>query len=457
MNDRPTASLPLRRASRRPTRFRAVVERLDPRQLLTAGFLFGSADQPAGFAGVPLTVLEFDDSSIDLPPATAPVGTPVPLATLTSATGPLSAAGYSGTVDWGDGSAVDAASFTPLAMKSLNFMFSALVPGQTLFVDGPDHTYATPGTYAITVSVLAPGATTPTVFHPSVTIAPVPVTVTGQLNPVDDTGISATDGITDINTPQFFGVTQPGATVDLTASSPTNLGATPLTLGVTVADAAGNWSFTPLPMADGRYFVTATAVGRFGATATQTVGVGANSGLDELAIDTTGPQIAEFRVTNGKTGAFEVGFTDPYGLVLAPLTDPSNYTVGRPTPTPRKGQKFPIASLVSSTVPFGPGAMTTSFYPVTVTGTLAGRQPLIPRNGTYTFAIHASGITSVAGTELNGKFTGHFPTGLASFAGGDFQVKVNVRNGKVVGLAQVKPVKQAAQVVRAKVVAGHHA
>ncbi len=247
---------------RRLSRFHAWVERLDRRELMTAGFYGGNVNQPGGYAGVPLAVLEYDDTNIDLPPSTAPVGTPVPLVTLTSTTGTLSPAGYSGTVNWGDGSALDAASFTPLTAPSLNFQFSGLVPGQTLFVDGPDHTYATPGTFEVTVDVMAPGAATPTVHQLSITIAAPTITLTGQLNPASDSGISNSDGVTNINTPNFFGTTQPGATVVLSVSSATDLDAAPVIVGIGVADAAGNWSIKSNPLYDGFYFVTATATGQ---------------------------------------------------------------------------------------------------------------------------------------------------------------------------------------------------
>ena len=436
MNERAILLTSRRLNKRRSSQFRAVVETLDARQLMTAGFLPNA--QPAGYAGTPLTVYEYDDTSIDLPPLIAPVGTPVPLVTLTSSTGPLSPAGYSGTVNWGDGSPVDAATFTAFTARSMNFLFDGLPPGQTLFVNGSDHTYAAPGTYSITVSVTAPGASAPTVSQVSVSIAAPPISISGQLNPFSDSGVSNTDGITDINTPNFFGKTQPGATVVLSASSSSNLGTTPIPLGTTVADVSGNWSITAAPLFDGNYFVSATATGQFGASAT--AGVGPATPFGELVIDTIGPKIAGFQMISPNLGSFKVGFTDPYGLLIAPLIDLNNYSTNRPSPTPRKGQKFPVGGLIYSTVPFGPTAMTTSIYPVLVTGDISGRQPLIPHNGTYTFTIRSAGITSVSGAPLDGEYTGKFLTG-DGHPGGDFQVKINVRNGKASGPIAITPVK----------------
>ena len=427
---------------------------------MTAGFFGGNVNQPGGYAGVPLAVLEYDDTNIDLPPAPAPVGTPVPLVTLTSSTGPLAPAGYTGTVNWGDGTPVDAASFTPFPARSLNFLFAGLVPGQTLFVDGPDHTYQTPGTFDVTIAVTAPGAATATISHDSITIAAPMITLSGQLNPASDSGISDTDGVTNINTPSFFGTTQPGATVVLTISSATDLGAAPVVVGAGVADPAGNWSIQSSPLYDGFYFVTATATGKFGASVTTGVGpllTGPGGNLGELIIDTIGPKIAGFQVTNARTGTFQVGFTDPYGLVLAPLTDPSNYVANRPSPTPRKGQKFPVATLTASTVSYGPGPMpTTSTYPVLVTGTLGGRKPLVTRNGTYTFVIHSAAIISIAGTPLDGEFAGRFPSG-DGHPGGDFRVRINVRNGKIGRAVVLAPAATTTHPVRAQALSRHRA
>ena len=60
-----------------------------------------------------------------------------------------------------------------------------------------------------------------------------------QLNDISpDTGLSLTDGITDVNDPTFSGTTEPYAVVNLYD----NGGAMPF--GSTEADASGNWSFT---------------------------------------------------------------------------------------------------------------------------------------------------------------------------------------------------------------------
>ena len=53
-----------------------------------------------------------------------------------------------------------------------------------------------------------------------------------------DTGLSNTDGITDVNTPTFSGSTEPFAVVDLYSNG------SPTPFGATEADISGDWSFT---------------------------------------------------------------------------------------------------------------------------------------------------------------------------------------------------------------------
>ena len=60
-----------------------------------------------------------------------------------------------------------------------------------------------------------------------------------QLNDISpDTGLSRTDGITDVNQPTFSGTTEPFAIVEL------YLNGSHQPFGATEADINGNWSFT---------------------------------------------------------------------------------------------------------------------------------------------------------------------------------------------------------------------
>ncbi|MGF1633658.1 MAG: S8 family serine peptidase [Phycisphaerae bacterium] len=67
-----------------------------------------------------------------------------------------------------------------------------------------------------------------------------------------DTGISDSDGITNVNTPTFTGSTD--------ANLPVNIYINGVLSGSTTSDGSGIWSFTPSALADGEYELTATVV-----------------------------------------------------------------------------------------------------------------------------------------------------------------------------------------------------
>ena len=245
---------------RRSSRFRAVIEVLDSRQLMATG-ITGIVNPVTGTSGLPLPVLIRSDNP-DINGTPAPIGTPIPLVTLTnSSTSTLATTGYAGTVDWGDASPIDPAVFIE-ASDSVSQSPSV----NQLIVNGPEHTYILPGIYAITVSVSAPGDTAPTVYHSTATIvAPVPnygLLLTGQLNPLSDTGSSNSDYVTANNTPNFFGVTEPGLTVLLYATSAATNQI--LTVGSGVADSFGVWRITTVPFVNGSYVINAQSFGTNG-------------------------------------------------------------------------------------------------------------------------------------------------------------------------------------------------
>ncbi len=442
MSPRPTRP-PGKPRPRRATQFRATVERLDRRELMAAG-VTGTTIPINGDVRTPLLVedIEYYMPGLGGVPL-EPVGTPVPLVSLQGdPTSTLTPSSYSGTVDWGDGTATDAAVF-----GTFNSQFG-YAPGPQLTVNGPEHTYASPGTYTITVSVTGPGDTTPTVYTDTATIGNIP-TITGQLNPASDTGLFSYDYITADNTPNFVGTTQPEAMVMISATSDTT-GQT-LVVGSSFADASGQWSITTIPFVDGSYHLTAEAVATSGATAT-TLLTSSLFNDPPLVIDIAGPKVTGFQITNAKTGTFMVSFLDAGGVLLPPTATPASYAISRSSPPLRKGQTLAASNLALATTSNYPGNLS-STYPVVVTGTLSGGKPL--SSGTYTFTVHAAGIFALSGAQLDGEFTGKFPTGNGQ-AGGDFQVKFTVKNGKASQPTVVKPVK-VTHPVKAKAVASHHA
>lgn len=398
----------------------------------------GSPVPITGDYGQPLTIRTFfpdyygGPNYIDL---TSPI--PVQILTSSDSSSTLSATDYTGTVDWGDGSAPVPASFERL----LSPTSMVILPDNSLYVSGPGHTYATPGTYTITVSVAGPGDAAPATFADTATISAAPA-LTGALDQVTPLRSVITSVASASNTPAFHGTAQPGTTIGLAA---TNL-ATGQTLlvGAGVADASGDWIVTSAPLVDGSYTFAITATSAYGGTATLQLAANDSSPAPvTVAVDTSGPTITAFRVTNARTGAFAVTYSDPEGVAAFLTTNPAAYTVNRPSPAPKKGQRFAVASLMSS-IP----SNTTSAPVVTVTGTLTGGKgkPPIARNGTYTFAINSASILSSSGVALDGEYSGRFPTGDGQ-PGGDFRVKVVVRNGKAGAAMPIAPAKVAAKAI----------
>ena len=112
------------RSQRRPARLAALVEALDPR-LLMATNVTGTPLAVLGTPGVPLRVAVFNPTPLSgiggsPAPVYAPVGTPIPLVSLDNAGQTLDVSGYSGTVDWGDGSATDSTIFGTYGLLTPN-------------------------------------------------------------------------------------------------------------------------------------------------------------------------------------------------------------------------------------------------------------------------------------------------------------------------------------------------
>ncbi len=93
-----------------------------------------------------------------------------------------------------------------------------------------------------------------------------------------DTGASATDGITNANTPTLVGTAAPNSEVVVYQGK--------RQAGTTFADSQGNWSFTTGTLHDGTYTFTATDTDLAGNTS-------AVSALETVVIDTQSPHCAE--------------------------------------------------------------------------------------------------------------------------------------------------------------------
>lgn len=270
-----------------------------------------------------------------------------------SDTSPLSPiSNYSAIIRWGDGSIEKATGITKNAAGVLE------VTGE--------HTYQTPGrkvaqvlirdlgtssTTAVTPIQIAaangltpkpaPG-TTPTTPPPttSPTVTPVAPPVasqspstegpldpqtSGRLSAVSDTGSSATDSITRINSPQFDGQTAPGATVKLVANRLDTAGQAATTIGTATAGSDGKWSITTAnPLPDGQYAVAITVTRNTDSLTKTILGGGTGSGTP-LVIDTTAPVITQigYNVTTGQVRINAQDFGS--GLQESAWATPGNY------------------------------------------------------------------------------------------------------------------------------------
>ena len=201
-------------------------------------------------------------------------------------------------------------------------------------------------------------------------------------------------------------------------------GGSQVLLGKTETNGSGTWSLiSGVPLADGKYVITATAVDQGGVNST-TIQVLPDATQGPLVIDTQGPKVTGFQF-DPLTGQFAVTYQDNLsGLDQASLIDGANYIV---TTTLNRthlklGEKFIVTSLTTST-PSSPTATQT------VIGTINNGQIL--HGGLFTFTIlsgGAAGIQDVAGDGLDGEFYGVFPSGN-NIPGGNFVAHVNYIHG----------------------------
>ena len=131
----------------------------------------------------------------------------------------------------------------------------------------------------------------------------------------DSDGGTLGDGLTNDNTPTIIGTAEPGTTIEVFADS----GSGPVSLGTTVTDASGNWSFTPTTaLADGSYTITATATDAAGNVSPTSAGFA-------LTIDTVAPVATITTTEPDPTSANVIPFTvtfdkDVTGFTAAGIT-----------------------------------------------------------------------------------------------------------------------------------------
>ncbi len=331
----------------------------------------------------------------------------VALASLTTGTpsgAPVPPGTYFASINWGDGTGV-----------SQGQLVSQAAPSATLVLGS--HRYAESGTY--TVRITLGNSSTPVVTTGSnpLIVAEAPIVLTGGLDPASDSGISHSDGITNVTQPVFDGTSEAFSTVSVYAQ-PTSGGARQL-LGTTVTNASGAWGLqSTVALADGTYTVIAQAVDQSGGATAQTQLLpGGTTG--PLIIDTVGPTVTS-AVFARLEGSVFVTFQDNLsGLSMATVVSGANYSLNKLVHG-QPGQFFPSnISLIASGGPTAPQQVRISFN--------GGRYI---RGGQYLLTILSGGVTDVAGNALDGEFYGTFPSGNGT-PGGNYYAGLDAIHNSV--------------------------
>ena len=179
------------------------------------------------------------------------------------------------------------------------------------------NTYTAPGTYPVSVTITSTGGST-AFGQGQAAVTPVPLS--GQLDPLSDTGSSNTDGITAINQPTFVGTAQPYAIVELFARRSDQ--AEPNVLGQTVANVVGDWNLSVGALPDGVYSFSVTEIPPTGQPAPMVSLTPAS-----VVIDTVPPTVLGATARQG-SGEIRVVLKDSLsGLAPSTLSNPANYAL----------------------------------------------------------------------------------------------------------------------------------
>jgi hypothetical protein len=309
------------------------------------------------------------------------------------------AAEYAATIDWGDGSTPSAGDIARTASGTF------FVTGRHTYVDA--RVSGGSGSFPITVTIADKGGASTTVTS-AATVADLPITLTGQLNPASDSGAANFDKITNINQPNFFGTSEANSTIRLFASRSDQAGY--ILIGQTQAESSGAWSITSTHLADGSYTILATAIDHSGFTSaiTQLLPMGP---MGPLVIDTVAPRVSGIAF-NRLTGQLFVFLQDNRGgLDQQTVTDGANYIVTKP-------HTLPGAILVTNIHTAAPPVP--NLPQLVVLRLNRGRRI---KGGTFFVTILSGGIADLAGNPLDGEFFGPFPSGDGR-PGGLFQARI---------------------------------
>jgi hypothetical protein len=317
----------------------------------------------------------------------------VTLATLSSDGGPpIDPNYYFATADWGDGTPV-----TPVMINGSSEIIGS-------------HLYQEHGVYPVTITVGTTGNPNVLTFTRGIIVNEVPIDLKGHLDAASDSGISNSDGITNVVQPTFLGTSEPLSTVSLQAV-PAG-GGTPINLGSATTDTSGAWIITSVvPLADGTYTINAHAVDRNNATKADIV-------VRDITIDTVGPRVTNFLFNRPAGEVVTTLQDDRSGLAQQTIIDNAFYSIRKPH-TANGTYLFTSLTADPSNGPTSPQA---------VTGVINNNLKL--RGGVYTFTLTSGGVTDVAGNALDGEFYGYMPSGNGQ-RGGDFVAVIDTVHARI--------------------------
>ncbi len=178
-------------------------------------------------------------------------------------------------------------------------------------------------------------------------------TLGGELDPLSDTGVSDTDGVTAINYPSFFGTATPYAVIQFYSRGVNQ--AQPVLLGQAVANYLGAWNFAVGALPDGAYTFSVAQIPTNGPPSPMVLLTPGN-----VIIDTVPPTVV---ATSGSSNTNQIAITfkdNLSGLDLATIANPLNYAlVG-----PHRARIHPTSVIIvpnATVVPSDPVTVTLQF------------------------------------------------------------------------------------------------
>ena len=343
---------------------------------------------------------------------------------------------FTATINWGDGTPTQGVSFggSPNPLADV-----ALVGANGVFHVYGSHTFANaPANYDVTVTVyhhsqppavLYAGSAlklatvsdpTPDSSAGAVGSARVLLPASGHLSPSSDSGLSNTDGITNVTQPVYTGVANPGAIINLFVNLPT---ADPLVGGTMVGqarvDGTGHWSIqVGTPLSDGQYIFYAKMFDSVTGGFVEATSIPSAANNAPLIVDTTGPTV-ENVVLNPATGVLQVTFHDGVGMNPNAVGGAGNYTFSRING--------------SATQPLPAGGLQLSGGPTDLSANLAygingGRARAARGTSKFVVDIHANAITDLAGNTLVEKTFVAFPQ-VSNTPNPDYIAEIDVTRG----------------------------